>query len=178
MFLAPTTSLCSSYLVISTFQSNDIIIFKWHHTYGVVREITRITNTIVGMNRLEDKSWPFKMNVIVDKFLPPANEVWCKVIFSVACVKNSVHGRGNTWAGTPPPGRYIPPRQVPPWAGTPPWEQCMLGDKGNKRAVRTLLECILVWIIFDRNDFKTCIFWWFSVSRWIMMKQFQWSVLK
>ena len=26
------------------------------------------------------------------KSLPPANEVWGKVIFSVACVKNSVHG--------------------------------------------------------------------------------------
>ena len=99
-------------------------------------------------------------------FLPPANEVWGKVIFSVACVKNSVHG-GGTRAGTPPgqvhpPGRYTPPRQVhplgrytplgryPPWAGTPPGqlhpprEQCMLGDTGNKRAVRILLECILV----------------------------------
>ena len=30
-------------------------------------------------------------------FLPSANEVWGKVIFSEACVKNSVHGRG--WAG-------------------------------------------------------------------------------
>ena len=27
-------------------------------------------------------------------FLPPANEVWGKVIFSEACVKNSVHGGG------------------------------------------------------------------------------------
>ena len=26
--------------------------------------------------------------------LPPANEVWGKVIFSQACVKNSVHGGG------------------------------------------------------------------------------------
>ena len=43
---------------------------------------------------------------------------WSKVIFSVGCVKNSVH-RGDTWsgtpqAGTPPLGRYIPQ------AGTPP----------------------------------------------------------
>ena len=34
--------------------------------------------------------------------------------------------------GTPPGTRYTPP------------EQCMLGDTGNKRAVRILLECILV----------------------------------
>ena len=27
-------------------------------------------------------------------YLPPANEVWGKVIFSVACVKNSVHRGG------------------------------------------------------------------------------------
>ena len=102
---------------------------------------------------------------------------WGKVIFSVACVKNSVHG-GSTWAGMPPgryipwwvhtpwqvhpsgrytswkvhpqggtpwqvhppagtpPGRYTPPQQVHTWAGTHPWEQCMLGDTSNKRAVR------------------------------------------
>ena len=74
---------------------------------------------------------------------------WDKVIFLVACVKNSVH-RGSTWAGTPlsrytprkvhplgkytpragthPQGRYMPPRQLHPRAGTlppgqvhPPW---------------------------------------------------------
>ena len=50
-----------------------------------------------------------------------------KVIFSEACVNNSVQGVG-VWADTPTPTR----------------EQCMLGDMGNKRAVRILLECILV----------------------------------
>ena len=40
------------------------------------------------------------------------------------------------WAGTPT-GRYIPPGR---YAG----EQCMLGNMGNKRVVRNLLECILV----------------------------------
>ena len=70
---------------------------------------------------------------------------------------------GSTWAGTPPgPGRYTPQtRYTPlgpgtspsPWdqAGTPqdqvPPEQCMLGDTGNKRAVRILLECILVLLL-------------------------------
>ena len=70
-----------------------------------------------------------------------------------------------------PPGRYTPWAGAPPWAGTPPWqvhaptgtppeqvhpgqvhplagtppppEQFMLGDMGNKWAVRILLECIL-----------------------------------
>ena len=50
---------------------------------------------------------------------------------------------GSTWAGTP---RAVTPpwESTPPPAGMPPLEQCMLGDMGNKRAVRILLECILV----------------------------------
>ena len=36
-----------------------------------------------------------------------------------------------------------PHKQSPPWKQTPP-AQCMLGDTGNKRVVRILLECILV----------------------------------
>ena len=54
-----------------------------------------------------------------------------------------VPGQVQTPAGTPPPGRYTPR------AGTPPREQCMLGDTGNNRAIRILLECILVEIQFD-----------------------------
>ena len=38
-----------------------------------------------------------------------------------------------------------PPKQTPPLSRHPP-VQCMLGDTGNKRAVRILLECILVWV--------------------------------
>ena len=40
-----------------------------------------------------------------------------------------------------PPDRYNPWDQVPS-DQVPPPEQCMLGDTGNKRAVRILLECI------------------------------------
>ena len=36
----------------------------------------------------------FLSNLAYVSFLPPANEVWDKVIFSEACVKNSVHGEG------------------------------------------------------------------------------------
>ena len=64
-----------------------------------------------------------------------------KVIFSVACVKNSVH-RGGTWAGTPPRQVHHPGQVHPP-------EQCMLGDTGNKRAVRIILQCILVQWVFS-----------------------------
>ena len=91
----------------------------------------------------------FKWSCLNLKFhkllLPPAKKLG-KVIFSVACVKNSVHGGGSTWQVPPgqvsppgqvppgqvhplvrytPQGRYTPPRQAPlgrytPWAGTPP----------------------------------------------------------
>ena len=61
--------------------------------------------------------------VSVAQFLPPANEVWGKVIFSEACVKNSVH-MGRWVSQHPPRTRYTPP----PWSrhllrpGTPPRE--------------------------------------------------------
>ena len=60
--------------------------------------------------------------------LPPANEVWGKVIFSEACVKNPVHregGSASVHAGIPhPAGSRHPSPQTrhPPGAGTPsPW---------------------------------------------------------
>ena len=59
-------------------------------------------------------------------YLPPANEVWGKVIF--------LHLSVILFTG----GEYL--------AGTPPPEQYMLEDTGNKRAVRIILECILVLI--------------------------------
>ena len=86
--------------------------------------------------------------------LPPTNEVWDKVIFSVACVKNSVH-RGvwlsACWDATPPgpgtPAADTPLEQTPqtrhPPRADPPM-QCMLGDMVNKWAVCILLECNLV----------------------------------
>ena len=55
-------------------------------------------------------------------FLPPANEVWGKVIFSEACVKNSVHGEGG-WPG-PRGGGWVPggdpPQTVTAADGTHP----------------------------------------------------------
>ena len=55
--------------------------------------------------------------------LLPANEVWGKVIFSEACVKNSVQVL-RSGPGTPPGTRYTPWDQVhPPGPGTCPWDQ-------------------------------------------------------
>ena len=49
--------------------------------------------------------------------LPPANEVWGKIIFLEACVKNSVH-RGDLLV------------RSPPWQGGTPWQ----GDLPRKEA--------------------------------------------
>ena len=62
---------------------------------------------------------------------------------------------------TPPKSRHPPREDTPPGEDTPllgadtpigadtPPAQWMLGDTGNKRAVRILLECILVyWLLF------------------------------
>ena len=87
--------------------------------------------------------------MIIPVYLPPANEVWGKVIFSQACVKNSVH-RGRSC-----PGGVPAPRRVPGPGG------CVAGLGGGGllpvgclveippgwpllRAIRILLECILV----------------------------------
>ena len=100
--------------------------------------------------------------------LPPATKLGQSYVFT--CVCDSVHRvwccLKACWDTTTPgpqeqrppprgpgtPGSSHPQGQSPPLPGavTPqdqaplPWEQCMLGDTGNKRAVRILLECILV----------------------------------
>ena len=66
---------------------------------------------------------------------------WGEVIFSEACVKNSVHG-GACW------DTYPPQKQTPPRKQTPLPVQCMLGDTANKQAVHIILECILVLVFF------------------------------
>ena len=66
--------------------------------------------------------------------LPPANEVWGKVIFSEACIKNSVHREGCAWSGG---GAWFR-------GGV-----CVETPLGRLllRAVRILLECLLECIL-------------------------------
>ena len=80
-------------------------------------------------------------------------------------VSASVH------AGIHPPW-HTPPRTDTPWANTPlgvdtppgskhpPPAQCMLGNTANKRAVRILLECILVPFYLLRNHINIVINQW------------------
>ena len=67
------------------------------------------------------------MNIHATKFnyylLPPANEVWAMVMFSEACVRNTVHWgmSASVHAGMPhtPPRSRHPPRQTPPGSRHP-----------------------------------------------------------
>ena len=104
------------------------------------------------------------------------NEVGARLYFHRClsfCSQGGVPGQVPPPPGTPPGTRYFPgtrytlprpgapPRtrytsrtrytpwdqvHTPPQTRYPPQELCMLGDTGNKRAVRILLECILVTI--------------------------------
>ena len=85
------------------------------------------------------------MHVIVINIYRPQRS-WGKVIFSQVCVKNSVHMEG----GCPPGSRHPP-------------EQCMLGDTGNRRAVRILLECILVYLINNNSKTSSVCFTWIFI---------------
>ena len=109
-------------------------------------------------------------NQFVPQYLPPTNEVRGKVIFSEACVKNSVHGGGGGWSG---PGGWAWSRAGCLLPGGGVWSRggpapggrgglvpggCLLrggacsgGAPGGDpprwlllRVVRILLECILV----------------------------------
>ena len=68
-------------------------------------------------------------------YLPPATKLGQGYVFTRVC--DSVHGGG----GSGPGGLFGIPACAE--ADPPPREQCMLGDTGNKRAVRILMESIL-----------------------------------
>ena len=83
--------------------------------------------------------------------LLPANEVAKVMFLHVSVILSTGWGSAPVHAGmhTPPgPEADTPPqvrgRHPPKDQRQTPREQCMLGDTGNKRAVRILLECILV----------------------------------
>ena len=88
---------------------------------------------------------PCRMNTSIQfyttNFYRPQTK-FAKVMFLHLSVSHSVHRGESTWAGTPP-GRYTPQAGTSPWQVHPPGNVCW--DMVNKRAVRILLECILVY---------------------------------
>ena len=124
---------------------------------------TMMNSTRLWLTLLKHDSQLFRRDL-----LPPANEVWDKVIFfhlsvilftggvCLSACWNSRPPRPDTpsrtrhpWEQTTPGARHFPGPDTPhPWTRHPP-AQCMLGDTGNKRAVRILLECNLVLFIIS-----------------------------
>ena len=126
-------------------------------SFGVIKPNGSFTLHGTGTGIGTDKQWVSLLCYVMytlhsdrdrdrEPLLPPANEVWGKVIFSVACVKNSVHigGLPQCMLGYHPLPPTPPEQTPPPGPGTPLPAQYMLGDTVNKRAVCILLECNLV----------------------------------
>ena len=86
---------------------------------------------------------------MISRFLPPANEVCEGYVFTGVCL-----ARGGVWQ-TPPGQVHLPRAGTPPWADTPPGQvhpapgryipPLFLRQTVNKRAVRIVLECNLVY---------------------------------
>ena len=84
-------------------------------------------------------------------FITARNRSLRRLCFYTCLVSHSVH-IGEVSASVhdgihppPPEQQQTPtPESRPPLGSRHPPVQCMLGDTGNKRAVRILLECILV----------------------------------
>ena len=76
--------------------------------------------------------------------LPPANEVWGKIIFLHLSVILFMGGEGSTWAGTPPQGRYIPlGRYTPSPSRYTPGRYTPLGRYTPPGQVHPPLQCML-----------------------------------
>ena len=105
------------------------------------------TTTFVRTNNAW-KEFHFFFLLSSNSFFTARKEVWGNVIFSVACVKNSVYrGRGllpQCMLGYHPPGPKHPPQSRPP--GTP----CAVhaGRYSHQAGGSILLECNLVSIYF------------------------------
>ena len=81
--------------------------------YSNIRGLQSATRQTILVNRSLPKFRVRSTTTIC--LLPPANEVWGKVIFSVACVKNSVHrGGGSASVQTHTPWKQRPPGSIPP----------------------------------------------------------------
>ena len=85
-------------------------------------------------------------------FLPPANEVWGKVIFSVACVKNSVHRGGGFLGRYPPSGTVHAGRYGQQAGGTHP--------TGMHSCLKDILSCgnyRILLFSFSYEHLETCV---------------------
>ena len=121
---------------------------------------------------------------VFSRFLPPANELWGKVIFSEACVENSVHKGWRGWVSAAGEVSALGEVPGPGWGvcfqGIACSQGCLLPERGAclgggvcsqrgvcsgvpgghpprqllLQAVHILLECILVYLKLDILDFS------------------------
>ena len=121
----------------------------------VIQAIICSIPSCVLVSKLLSRS-PVQSVIVFHAYLPPANEVWGKVIFYTClpfCSQGgglaSMHASLVTWLGGLQPGGIGQTPQVCLRGGavgqTPPKTHGILRDTVNERAVRILLECILVW---------------------------------
>ena len=128
----------------------DIPIWSWQQ--GTASQNQSLGQNFIAFATVEyTRSYYFRSPLWI-LFLPPC---------FYRCV--SVHGGGGEQV--PPGTRYTPCTSCTPWTRYTPLgtrytpEQYMLGDTGNKRAVRILLECILVFLFSHIAQSKPSIHW-------------------
>ena len=130
----------------------------------------------------------FSKTVAIFSLLPPAKEVWGKVMFLHLSVILFTGGGGavcpiSCWDTHPleqtSPRQTLPGHTSPwtdtPWADTPPWTDPpirILRDMDNNWAVRIPLECILVYkkshsrnncYLVDKIDYLISPLWKFTI---------------
>ena len=149
---------------IITFQLNLMICSLANKNSTILACMCRNANSVLLWKTRMANVWSFFLCVITEfkffihvginhNYRPQWS--WGKVIFPVVCVSRILSTGGSTWAGTPPPGGYIPlgiytplgrytPRQVHP-------------PMVNGRAVRILLECIIFLVDYSYVQHQ-CIF--------------------
>ena len=134
---------------------NEGVLLKPTHFFRMILYINAnpvSTLTIRDMFRrkiMGSKSRPVHSNVNHKVLLPSATKLGQGNIFRSVCPEFCPQGGvcpvacWDTHPEQTPRGADTPLSRHPPRTKHPP-AQCMLGDTGNKRAVRILLECILV----------------------------------
>ena len=121
--------------------------------------------------------------------LPPANEVWGKVIFSEVCVKNSVHRGGlshcmlgytppplRAEAGTHPRSRDRYPPEQPPWSRPPGADTTTPGPEAGTPRAETP-RCSACWEIWAKSGryasyWNAFLFWNVTIISWHANKAF------
>ena len=148
-----------SLLAIIASNTNHLHEHIWRPDQPMKLNISILDRGVNEQNRMSVQKigQPKRLSLLVmpiiytNTYLPPANEVCEGYVFTSVCPQE---GSASVHAGIadPPGTRHTPLEQTPPQSRHPlarhPSAQYMLGDTANKWAVRILLECVLVTMLF------------------------------